>query len=29
MEKGWPKKSRLLGTKIKRLDAPEKSTGRA
>jgi xanthine dehydrogenase YagR molybdenum-binding subunit len=26
---GWPKKRRLLGTKVKRIDAPEKSTGRA
>src|SRR5829696_9496392 len=26
---GWPKKRRLLGTKIKRLDGPEKATGRA
>src|SRR5688572_27708242 len=25
----WPKKSRLLGTKIQRLDGPEKATGRA
>ena len=29
MAEGWPKKPRLLGTKVKRLDAPEKSTGRA
>src|SRR5687767_7997714 len=29
MAEGWPKKRRLLGTKIKRLDAPEKATGRA
>src|SRR5262245_19078601 len=28
-EKGWPKKRRLLGTKVKRVDAPEKATGRA
>src|SRR5215217_5159043 len=26
---GWPKKRRLLGTKVKRLDGPEKATGRA
>ena len=26
---GWPKKRRLLGTKIKRLDGPDKATGRA
>src|SRR5436190_2059398 len=26
---GWPKKRRLLGTKVKRVDAPEKATGRA
>src|SRR4051794_133327 len=25
----WPKKRRLLGTKISRLDGPEKSTGKA
>lgn len=29
MEKGWPKKRRLLGTKVKRLDGPVKATGRA
>src|SRR5262245_58513869 len=29
MPEGWPKKPRLLGTKIKRLDGPEKATGRA
>jgi xanthine dehydrogenase YagR molybdenum-binding subunit len=29
MAEGWPKKRRLLGTKIKRLDAPAKATGRA
>ena len=29
MAEGWPKKRRLLGTKVKRLDGPEKSTGRA
>lgn len=29
MAEGWPKKPRLLGTKIKRLDGPEKATGRA
>src|SRR5436189_5872886 len=28
-EKGWPKKRRLLGTKVKRLDGPAKATGRA
>ena len=26
---GWPTKRRLLGTKVKRIDAPEKATGRA
>src|SRR4051812_7182294 len=26
---GWPKNRRLLGTKIKRLDGPDKATGRA
>ena len=26
---GWPQKRRLLGTKVKRLDGPEKATGRA
>src|SRR4051812_27342023 len=26
---GWPKKRRLLGTKVKRLDGPDKATGRA
>jgi xanthine dehydrogenase YagR molybdenum-binding subunit len=26
---GWPKKRRLLGTRIKRLDGPAKATGRA
>src|SRR5215831_18296574 len=26
---GWPKKRRLLGTKIRRLDGPAKATGRA
>src|SRR5437868_3899323 len=25
----WPEKRRLLGTKISRIDGPEKSTGRA
>src|SRR6478609_1532632 len=25
----WPEKRRLLGTKVKRLDGPEKATGRA
>ena len=29
MAEGWPKERRLLGTKIKRLDGPDKSTGRA
>lgn len=29
MAEGWPKERRLLGTKVKRLDGPEKSTGRA
>src|SRR3954464_14938769 len=29
MAEGWPKKRRLLGTKVKRLDGPEKATGRA
>src|SRR5438552_12344081 len=29
MAEGWPKKRRLLGTKIKRLDGPDKATGRA
>lgn len=29
MAEGWPKKPRLLGTKVKRLDGPEKATGRA
>src|SRR5687767_14542929 len=29
MAEGWPKKRRLLGTKIKRLDGPAKATGRA
>src|SRR4051794_12259442 len=29
METSWPKKRRLLGTRINRLDGPEKSTGRA
>src|SRR5690348_7412025 len=28
-EKGWPKKRRLLGTRVKRLDGPAKATGRA
>src|SRR4051795_9441114 len=26
---GWPKKSRLLGTRVRRLDGPAKATGRA
>ena len=26
MAEGWPKKRRLLGTKVKRIDGPEKST---
>src|SRR3712207_6529212 len=26
---GWPKKRRLLGTRIRRLDGPAKATGRA
>src|SRR5213080_4488998 len=29
MTTSWPKKRRLLGTKISRLDGPAKSTGRA
>src|SRR5947207_81989 len=29
MAEGWPKKPRLLGKKHKRLDGPEKATGRA
>jgi xanthine dehydrogenase YagR molybdenum-binding subunit len=29
MAEGWPKKRRLLGTKVKRLDGPAKATGRA
>lgn len=29
MAEGWPKKRRILGTKVKRIDGPEKSTGRA
>jgi xanthine dehydrogenase YagR molybdenum-binding subunit len=29
MAEGWPKKPRLLGTKIKRLDGPAKATGKA
>src|SRR5438552_3139079 len=29
MATSWPTKRRLLGTKINRLDGPEKSTGRA
>src|SRR5262245_55343512 len=27
MAEGWPKKRRLLGTKVKRLDGPAKATG--
>src|SRR4029079_12835310 len=26
---GWPKKRRLLGTRVRRIDGPEKATGRA
>jgi xanthine dehydrogenase YagR molybdenum-binding subunit len=29
MAEGWPKKTRLLGKKHKRIDGPEKATGRA
>src|SRR6516162_931806 len=29
MAEGWPKKRRLLGTKVKRIDGPDKATGRA
>src|SRR5437764_1254287 len=29
MATSWPKKRRLLGTKIQRLDGPDKATGRA
>src|SRR4051794_35746039 len=29
MPAGWPKTRRILGTKVKRIDAPEKATGRA
>ncbi|HVK18771.1 MAG TPA: xanthine dehydrogenase family protein molybdopterin-binding subunit [Fimbriiglobus sp.] len=29
MAEGWPKQRRLLGTKIKRLDGPDKATGKA
>lgn len=25
----WPKERRLIGTKVQRLDGPEKATGRA
>src|SRR5439155_3064582 len=29
MAEGWPKKRRLLGTRVRRLDGPAKATGRA
>src|SRR3989442_14745920 len=29
MTEGWPKKRRLLGTRVRRLDGPDKATGRA
>jgi len=29
MAEGWPKKRRLLGTRVRRLDGPDKATGRA
>src|SRR3954466_12915557 len=29
MATSWPKKRRLIGTKVQRLDGPEKATGRA
>src|SRR5262245_9165403 len=29
MAEGWPKKRRLLGTRVKRIDGPDKATGRA
>src|SRR5262245_55290536 len=29
MAEGWPKKRRILGTKVKRIDGPDKATGRA
>src|SRR5262249_44232664 len=29
MAEGWPKTRRLLGTKVRRLDGPDKATGRA
>jgi xanthine dehydrogenase YagR molybdenum-binding subunit len=29
MAEGWPKERRILGTKVKRLDGPDKATGRA
>jgi xanthine dehydrogenase YagR molybdenum-binding subunit len=29
MAEGWPKQRRLLGTRVKRLDGPDKATGRA
>src|SRR5436190_437284 len=29
MAEGWPKKRRLLGTRVRRLDGPQKATGQA
>jgi len=29
MAEGWPKQRRILGTRVKRIDAPDKATGRA
>src|SRR5262245_30478047 len=29
MAEGWPKKRRILGTRVRRLDGPDKATGRA
>ena len=29
MAEGWPKQRRLLGTNVKRLDGPDKATGKA